>query len=429
MTFKTPRLLVGDQHFWSEFIRTSWGGAPTVFRNVVQRPLLSPEEMFEVLKGCAARALDPSSAEPLRFFGDGYNAQVLEDYARYLPTARDATYRTYARRVERQLGHRDWGIAINNIHRHSPRIWSAAREVAHAVFSRLGLSGAEISAESFIGPYRSTAAGIHKDKFHIFTFPIIGQKTMLAWPFMSVAKWLRSTNHDDLVARNVISPFRLGVPGVAPTVLGAKVGDMIYWPPGSWHVGRGRGDFNATLIFTVRVVSRANEWISRALGESPDELTLGKRSSEHVRHLLRVASQQARRLESPGFAEALRDEFDRQSSACGVHPPVEPMAPPATLQQSDVLEVDARFPILTRRKGDTVECFVNGHKVSLSPAAKTMALLVRRLNRGGRFPVGELCRLARRSLLQEGYDGETTHVLAFLKTCVSLRAVSLMPNP
>lgn len=419
--------------FWRRFFQEYWGRKPAVFKNAVERPALSPAQLFALLKRSADRARSPMKKEPLRFFGDGVNAQVLEDFEPYLPTEKDATYQSYAKRVEQQLGHREWGLALNDIHRDSPEVWHATREFGDAIFSHIGLSAGEISAESFIGPYRSTAAGIHKDKFHVFTFPLIGKKTMLAWPYASVADTLGLPEREDTVMQNMVSPFRRGVPGHEPTVLEADVGDLIYWPPGAWHVGQGRGHFNATLILTVRVISDPNEWLKTTLGDSderfaPQGPSKKVTSQPHLNQLVKAAGRRARRLQSPLFAEQLRNEFDRRCSAVGVDPPVNPITPKPQVQPGDVLEADARFPIVMRRKGDTLTCFINGYKLDLTPAAKTMALLVRRLNRGGRISVDELCRLGARSLRAEGYDGDTTHVLGFLSTCVSFRALTLVPK-
>ncbi len=403
---------------------------------MLEQPPLSGAEFFAVLKQSAQRARTPANQEPLRFFGDGFNAQVLEDFARYLPTALDENFESYSKRVASLLGHQEWCIATNNLHRHSPEVWQATREFAHSLFSEIGLAASEISAESFIGPYRSTAAGIHKDKFHIFTFPLVGRKTMLTWPFSSVAKAMGLPANEDLSLQNLVSPFRTGVPGgMAPLVLEADPGDMMYWPPGSWHVGHGRGDFNATLIFTVRSIANAGEWVTKVApvpaaqlaAQEPTKQTRSRR--RHLQQILQTAKTHAKHLTSDDFANRLRDEFDRRRSAVGIEPPVAPITPAPSVQRSDALVADPRFPILMRepeKKSDVLTCYMNGRVLTVAPA-QTFSGLIRRLNRGGPVAVDELCRIGEASLRKAGYEAEPSSVLGFLSTCVALRAVTIRP--
>ena len=56
---------------------------------------------------------------------------------------------------------------------------------------------------------------------------LIGEKTMLTWPYASVAQQLRLPEREEVLMRNLVSPFRSSVPGCAPTVLKAKINESI----------------------------------------------------------------------------------------------------------------------------------------------------------------------------------------------------------
>ena len=419
---------LGSEAFWSHFVKHHWGRKPAVFKNVLDRPVLSPAEMFELVRLNADHLRAGSRKVMLRFYGDAYNAQVLEDFERYLPVAGERGFDGYRRRLKRQLGTDEWGMALNNLQATSPKVWSFGRELAHSLFSRIGLPGGRISAESFVGPYRSTPFGVHKDKFHVFTLPVVGEKTTLLWPYAQLAPQLGLSEREDDRQRIVMTPFRARVPGTAtPIVLRARVGDMTYWPPPYWHVGQGQGDFSATIIFAISETSTPNEWLTKIIGELPTRMApvgpSGRRSAaRHARKAIGAIAAHGRHLQSERFAQTLRAEMERRASALSFDPPVEPIVPAPQLTVRSMIESDRRFPILTRENGESLDCFINGYVLNVAPP-KAMRRLVKRLNRGGLFCAGELCELTRGWLADEGCEGDSEPILAFLSSCATYRAV------
>ncbi len=424
----------GTAAFWSRFVKRHWGRRPGVFRRLLPGPPVSPESLFGVLRGCGERVrTQPPERRSLRFYGDGYNSQVYEDFRAALPTARDRGFEDFARRLSRQLGSSEWGFALNDIHVASPEVWALVRQLGHALFSRIGLSGGRVSAESFIGPYRSTPFGVHKDKFHVFTMPVVGEKTTLVWPYEQLAPGLGLSRRAEALGRTTaLTPFRAEVPGPKPTVLRAAVGDVMYWPPGHWHIARGAGDFSATLVVAVGANSNAEEWVAKLGGESAERWVrpLGRgqvSTGRHVNTIVAAARASARRLTKREFAHAVRDELERRCSACNVEPPVEPLDPAPELTLGDFVATDARFPIRVVRRGQSLECFINGYALSVTPP-QAMKRLVAVLNRGGVFSVEKLCAWGSAWLSAEGYEPDSAHVLEFLGTCVALRAARLHPT-
>ncbi len=308
---------------------------------------------------------------------------------------------------------------------YSPQLWRRAREVAHALVSRIGLPGGIVSIESFIGPYRSTSFGIHKDQFHVFTFPVVGEKTTRLWPYEALSKRLGLPDDADEALEVINTPFRTALPDARPPItLRARTGAMTYWPPQYWHIATGRGALSATVIVSVSATAPAIELVRKVAPKPKGRLEPVRPSASqaHVRALQAEARAQARALSSATVTEKLRDEVDKRVSATGFEPVVEPLAS-EPVSPTTVLEMDARFPIVTRRRGDTLDCFMNGHAISVTPA-RAMAKLIALLNRGGRFEAATLCRMTADWLLREGYEPDNEYVLEVLGAGVSFRTLT-----
>ena len=420
----TARLSDG---FWDRFVESTWQRKPAVFRGALESAPTSSGELFGLLKDATALTTGRSPLGRLRFYGDGFNSQVLEDFAPLLPTKEERSFTAYRRRLDRELDGRTWGIVLNAVHRYSPSLWSAARELMSGLFPRAGFPGGGVSVTSFIGPYETTPFAVHKDSEHVFTFPVTGEKVFHLWPYESLAE--RLSLGEALRFDEGHTPFRNELPaGLTPIELRGRPGDLMYWPPEYWHVGRGDGRFNATVAIGIESVRASRKvlhgWAAGlpAMRPLPSSATTGQRAASlRAQQALRLARESVARLSSDDFRAEVEDESWRLTSAYGFHPPVEPL-PVTALDPDDTVTMDRRFPILARPRDGALVCFVNGHEISMTHS-EAIARMIARLAKGGSFTVSALCDLCRKWSAVDGFRVAPSEVVGLLSRFVSLQAL------
>lgn len=414
------RTLFGAK-FWDRFVSTHWGRTPVVFSGLARQAVPDAASLFERVVAAARRERRGATRPRLRFYGDGRNLQIREDFEGLLPGPDDLSLTGYADRVTASLKSTEWGVVLNSVHCEGGQAWALARELVHPLFERVGLPGGHTSIEAFVGPYASTPFAIHKDEFHVFTLPVVGTKRVELWPFEAVATLLPSPPSRDLDVVN--TPWRSQLPtAVRPTVLEAQVGDLMYWPPDHWHIARGTGALSGTIAIAVGARARAAGVLGR-FASTDEVLPAHRRPRQYVATVQRAAKRLQKRLASADFAARIEAEALRRSSALAFEPPVEP-APLEALEPDDQVEVDRRFPLLVTARGAELLCFANGHVVTATPASP-MKRLIARLNTGTKQRVGTLEAIATRAFSREGFDDAAPFVRQFLATCVSVRALTL----
>ncbi len=433
-----------NAEFWDVFVRDYWGRRPVVFKNVLRSPIVTPQRLFDIFVVAAERHLQSKERHApgtkkarLSFYGDGFNTQVLEDHAAMLPTRADDGFDGYAQRLVRDFGTERWGAFLNTIHPYSVDLWLAAREMMHALFSRIGAPMGRVGIESFIGPYESTPFGVHKDQAHIFTFPVIGEKITRLWSYAPLATHL-GLGHGERDLETVRNtPFRNAVPvDDSPARLAASAGDMTYWPPSYWHIVDGQGDLNGAITIGVEpnadpmklvtsILAQQTPFTQRSAPLAGGELRTGPRRLAHVTDL---AATYAEALRSPELFEKVRDELDRQDSALMFDGAIEPLEG-VVVNRGNVVDLDPRFPIITRDKPSarSIACFVNGNRFLLarSPA---LANLIALLNRGGSHTVASLVERTLGWSERAKSSLDEDDVLQVLTTFVAFHALRLRGN-
>ena len=425
--------------FWDTLVRDYWGRRPVVFKKVLAAPVISEQGLFDVFVTASARHLASRERHRpgkkrarLSFYGDGSNAQVLEDHAAWLPTERDGSFGAYAARLERELGSRQWGAFLNTLHPYAHDLWRASREMVFALFQRVGAAMGRVGVESFIGPYDSTPFGVHKDQAHILTFPVMGEKRTRLWPYAGIATHLGLGHSDSDLETVRNTPFRKHVPDDEPPIrLIAGVGDVTYWPPSYWHIVDGQGDLNAAVTLGIEPNDDPMALAAKILARQPPftERTTPvadgspRTSARRLAHWKAMAQAYADALRSRDLEGQVQDELDRQDSNLMFDGAIE-RRDDVVIGPGDVLLSDARFPILVREKEGGRACYINGNRLMLA-ASPGLDRLVARLNGGGEHAVDELIELTVRAS-----DGglEARDVLAVLTTFAAFHALALRPR-
>ncbi|MFY2562786.1 cupin-like domain-containing protein [Corallococcus terminator] len=261
--------------FWTRFAREHWDREPTVFPGLFPTHFPSPAEIFEALVDVGVRYRQGEAMLPVRFYVE--NEATAEgppevfaavSLARYLPTAEDGSVDGYERRMEHQLQGRRFGLVLSNTQSHHWSHWLQMRTFLSGFHGALGVPLGGADSALFLGNYRHTPFGIHKDDLHVFYFVIQGRRRMSFWPLEKLAsrpevaphadEGLKDRPHgvtlrDAEDARQVMAQARF---------LEAGAGDFMYWPASYWH--RSEPSKGLTIAASLGVNFRAPMFLDRA---------------------------------------------------------------------------------------------------------------------------------------------------------------------
>ncbi|WP_338869005.1 cupin-like domain-containing protein [Myxococcus stipitatus] len=269
-----PSLALPRAH-WKHFAREHWDQGPTVFRGLFPRHFPSPSEIFEALVDVGERYRRGEVMLPVRFYVE-HEATAdtppevfgVVALSRYLPTAEDGSVDGYARRMERQLQGRRFGLVLSNTQSHHWSHWLQMRSFLSGFHDALGVPLGGADSALFLGNYRHTPFGIHKDDLHVFYFVIQGQRRMSFWPLDALTSRPEVAPHADaglkdrphgVVLRDAEDARRLMAQA---SVLEAEAGDFMYWPASYWH--RSEPSEGLTIAASLGVNYRAPMFLERA---------------------------------------------------------------------------------------------------------------------------------------------------------------------
>jgi hypothetical protein len=313
------------QQFWSRFLEQHWRKQATVFRDLLEEPILSPGEAFEILK----RVPEQSEDAVYRVLVDGKILQSLGSHFPFIPLESDGTLEGYGRRIERQLGGSEFCIIVNRAARLSPALWRRTVALFAPLAERVGLPMGGIEPVLFFGNYRSTPFGIHHDNGHAFTFNVLGRKRFLAWPH----DWFREHGFPTAHGLAPVDP-ELVVGGA--TVIEPGPLDVGYWPPSHWHVGVGSGQLTCSLSITADMNTRPGHLTSPlgAIAETLhaelrplfrwQPLSLETNELEVPVQIDRVLDRMRAALDSGEARRVAVHEWMRRTSSLGCMPPPPP---------------------------------------------------------------------------------------------------------
>ncbi|MEP5570012.1 MAG: cupin domain-containing protein [Halioglobus sp.] len=112
-----------------------------------------------------------------------------------------------------------------------------------------------VGADIFIGNYKATPFGVHKDNLHNFMFMSLGRRIMHFWPDREGEK---SADESRKVSFEV------------------EPGDLLYWPPEYWHVGESTGETAVSMNIDIWE-NTSSQWSKKsvidALSASADPIT------------------------------------------------------------------------------------------------------------------------------------------------------------
>jgi 50S ribosomal protein L16 3-hydroxylase len=324
------------------------------------------------------------AGQQLRFF----NGTAVENRPANWPRMADGSCDGYRERIERRLKGRDYLLIASGLQA-SFELWVQLANFLRGLFAITGIPPYTVEADSFLGNYRSTAFGVHRDEVGVLMSVIEGRKRMHFWhPEELKAEEIKRYGHDyaALLKR--------------ATTVEASPGDLVYWPARFWHVAEPAGYALTLHIGLGTHGGTANnpnadgssaERISSAIydlllerGRGRDiarPLPLTPRRGDSTgdwKHAARALS--ASRASHSRLAHILVGRYLSRITALGFDPPPIPRSKSAPRQPTR-LRIDPQRPILWQRVGGTLVVSANGHAFT-APHDGRLIRLLRRINAG-----------------------------------------------
>lgn len=147
------------------------------------------------------------------------------------PRADDGDFAGYFDRLSTM----SFGFNVHDLGRRDPALLArtaAFRDALTAVPGSPVVRRWELDA--FVGNYRATPLGIHRDNGGVFSFCLVGRRTYLLWPPEYFA-----SNHPDLTKPD---PAIIDRHAHAATRIDVEPGYGVYWPSNRWHVVLSSGE-------------------------------------------------------------------------------------------------------------------------------------------------------------------------------------------
>lgn len=241
-----------DESFWRRFTTTYWNRRPTVLRSPFGQPLVTPSELFRSAVAATARLRQPTDDFVLA--SGGRRVVMQRDLSRLVPRAADASLRGYLRRLRDAGARRQVAIFVNHFQVELGwRIFTRFRQFLNGLYQLAGIPAWRAEVGLFMGNYRRTAVGVHRDSGDVFCLVVEGTKRIRAWragAISSLAPLAGPYPYADLLGRSML--------------LEGRPGDIIYWPSSYWHIAESEGRPGSSLSLALYYDGS----LRRALGDT-----------------------------------------------------------------------------------------------------------------------------------------------------------------
>src|SRR5690606_8112723 len=145
-----------------------------------------------------------------------------------LPEQKEKSLAAWQRRLQADPRFRTFGLFVNRAQTHRP-FWSAMREVLRVLGRHVAAPTSPLNTDIFIGNYRRTTFGVHRDRLDNLMFMVKGRRTMRLW---SDEVWRARTGTESPDA--TVQEYEAYLDCAETFELHA--GDVLYWPAETWHV-------------------------------------------------------------------------------------------------------------------------------------------------------------------------------------------------
>jgi hypothetical protein len=235
--------------FWKDFTKRHWDREPARFQGLFPAHFPTTGEIYEALLDANMR-LSRGEAFLLRTIrlyleheegpnGMPFSSMIFPLHKYHLPVPEDGSLQGYVERITHQMGGKRFGLVLNRTQCHHWGHWQQMQSFLSGLYESVGVPLGGGDSALFVGNYRYTPFGLHKDHLHVFYFVIEGKKTISLWPFDAlsqrdeVPKFPNFINEsggitirDKAEEQELLAKARF---------LEGRPGDLLYWPASHWH--------------------------------------------------------------------------------------------------------------------------------------------------------------------------------------------------
>jgi len=372
--------------FWHSFAKTYWNRKPTVIRAPFPMPIATPGDIFRGAVAVRRRLSEPRDDVDLRIEG----RRIVLGLDRWLPRAKDVSLEGYLARLKRDGADGQLAMLVNDFQ--CELGWTFYNRLQQFLQGLYEIAGVPPHAEVdvFLGNYRLTPVGVHRDEADVFCFVVDGRKRFRLWP----EKAFQSS-----------SPRYGPVPDQKhlkqSLCLEGDPGDILYWPSSYWHVAESDGRIGSSLTVALyhgysifmALMKNVSSWYREIGGDQRDPI--GSLPFSNFRVPTELASTAQRAEGRPGrLTERLMRSwmekitgygFDRIPRARGL----------GSLRMSRRVRSNPISPILHWRFNGNLVISASGRSIAVAYDREIVRILGR-VNRGTTCEVADLLRTARR---------------------------------
>jgi hypothetical protein len=158
------------------------------------------------------------------------------DLDRCLPRAKDGSIERYLARLKRASAG-EIAIYVNNFQAELGwAFFKRLRQFLKGLYEITGVPADLVEVDLFLGNYRRTPAGVHRDAAHVFCFIVEGRKRIRAWRADAIRS--RSPRKGPMPYQDYLKDS---------VCLEGEAGDILYWPSSYWHIAESDGRPESSL--------------------------------------------------------------------------------------------------------------------------------------------------------------------------------------
>jgi len=325
---------------------------------------------------------------------------------RWLPRAKDICLPGYVARLNRDLAAGQLTMLVNDFQNELG--WTFYNRLRQFLQGHYEIAGVPARAEVdlFLGNYRRTPLGVHRDEADVFCFVVDGRKKFRLWPKES----FRSSS-----PRYGPGPYTKYMKG--SVCLAGDPGDILYWPSSYWHVAESDGQLVSSLTLGLyhgysvflALMKNIGEWYREIGGDERDPI--GSLPFSNYRVPAELVSTAQRAEGRPGrLTQRLMRIWMERITAYGFDR-IPRLRRRATLETSEAVRANPISPILHWRCNGDLVIAANGRSLAVTHDNE----IVRMLGRVSRGSVYELApRSARHRKSQRASQAALRRTLKFL---------------
>lgn len=399
---------------WFSFVRQYWERKAVLLtgEQAGVLPRIGPDELFRAVVKCSGDFYR-SGHQKVRFYVDGGEIDILEGGNQIvLPRNEDGSFEGYHRRMVSRHKVQDYALIIADWHQFDRALWDRLLLSLEGLAGTVGISRSRIDTQVFLGTYKVTPFGVHKDSRSGFHCPVIGAKTLRFWPaqFAEKTPGLRGAhNYQQFLEESIL--------------LTAVVGDVIYWPSDYWHVGESDGSFSVTwglgywlgdgirqlMVETLlKVLDRIE---SNASAIPPEGVTKAARTLDGVDQIMKDLQRAA---SSDELRQSVAQSWLQHHSAYGFLK-VPPLLEPVDVPGRGVVRSKPAVRILVSQIAPDSICVAAAGRSCVLPWSPSIPAIVDGLNQGDPLAIEDLF----------AFDEDRAAITLMIKFCLQSGALTL----